>query len=84
MIRENLPKGWEDKAFTKEGRAIRAYAWYQRLARPDKTNMKRRVAKLELCDIEVDDCDLLLRILGNTVVNIKKINTLMRNGESYL
>lgn len=81
LIREALPKGWEDKAYTPEGRALRAYAWYGRLARPNKKNFKRRVANLKVCDIEPDDIDILPWDAFGNMVNVAKINILIREGK---
>jgi hypothetical protein len=54
------------------------HQWYTRMACPNRKEFKRRVADMESIDITPDDVDLLPWNLTGKVVNIAKVNAIIR------
>jgi hypothetical protein len=62
-----------------EGRRLeRAFLWYQRMATPSRTEFKQRLAAVESIDITPEDIDLLPWNFHGRVVNIAKMNAMIR------
>jgi hypothetical protein len=54
------------------------YQWYTRMANPIRKDFKRRVADMESIDITPEDVDLLPWNLTGKMVNIAKVNAIIR------
>jgi hypothetical protein len=61
-----------------DDRLERAYQWYTRMATPSRKEFKRRVADVVSIDITPEDIDLLPWNLTGRVVNIAKMNAIIR------
>jgi hypothetical protein len=61
-------------------RRHRAYSWYSRMARPDRNEFKKRVELMNGADISPADVDLLPWNFSGSVVNIAKMNKIIRDG----
>ena len=64
-----------------EDRRERAFIWYARMATPTRTEFKRRVAAVDSSssiDITPEDIDLLPWNETGRVVNIAKMNSIIR------
>jgi hypothetical protein len=61
-----------------DNRLERTYQWYTRMASPFRKDFKRRVADMETIDITPEDVDLLPWNLTGRVVNIAKVNAIIR------
>jgi hypothetical protein len=59
-------------------RLERAFQWYTRMASPIRKDFKRRVADVKSIDITPEDVDLLPWNLTGRVVNIAKMNAIIR------
>jgi hypothetical protein len=70
--KSNIKKGRRDD------RLERAFQWYTRMASPIRKDFKRRVADEDSIDITPEDVDLLPWNLTGKVVNIAKMNAIIR------
>jgi hypothetical protein len=66
------------KVARRDDRLERTFQWYTRMASPIREDFKRRVADVDSIDITPEDVDLLPWNLTGRVVNIAKMNAIIR------
>jgi hypothetical protein len=76
-----LQESKKDQGRVKDDRLERAFAWYARMSTPTRTEFKRRVEAMETSsslDVTPEDVDLLPSNESGRVVNIAKMNAIVR------
>lgn len=61
-------------------RLVRVYSWYGRLGQPDKAKFVDRIKRLDQADVTVHDIELLPWLLRGKLVNVAKMNRIIREG----